>query len=206
LLGTIKEQAIITGGSKRRGETLDTVFVYDKETMETEKLPSMIQVRQSHAAVIVRGNLYVIGGQDTDGRNSATLDTIEVLDLNDPQEWKRLPVRLEKKRFHCSAVVANEHEIYIIGGCGYNFRARSSVEILNVSTNMVSQGPSLLNARFGFSAVFLRNSIVVAGGSDSQIYTLLSCEKLLVSQDVSRWQPLGCDMSIVRTFSKGLAF
>ena len=73
-------------------QTRDSVFVYNKDTMETEALPSMLQARSDHAAVIVGGNLlFVIGGY---GPNGITLNSIEVLDLNDPREWKLFPVRL----------------------------------------------------------------------------------------------------------------
>ena len=48
-------------------QATDSVFVYNKDTMETETLPSMLQARSGHAAVIVGGNLFVIGGYGPDG-------------------------------------------------------------------------------------------------------------------------------------------
>ena len=108
-------RAIITGGTDENNNGTDSVTVYNKETMETEALPSMLQARAFHAAVIVGGNLFVIGGLFVIGSLGDTiLNSIEVLDLNDPLEWKLFPVSLEIARYDCSAVAVNEHEIYIM--------------------------------------------------------------------------------------------
>ena len=92
-----ESKAIITGGRDHENdEVQDSVFIYNKDTMETEALPSMLQARTGHAAVIVGGNLFVIGGY---GPHGIALNSIEVLDLNDPREWKQFPVNLEIARY-----------------------------------------------------------------------------------------------------------
>ena len=73
------------------------------------------------------------------------------------------PVSLEIARCDCSAVAIDEHEIYIIGGCGGG-QILDSVEILNTSTKTISQGPPMLESRCAFAAALIGDSIVVAGG------------------------------------------
>ena len=168
-------RVIITGG-RGDGHLKDSVFAYNKDTMETETLPSMLQARASHAAVIVGGNLFVIGGFGPNGRSNS----IEVLDLNDPREWKQFPVNLEIARYSCSAVAIDEHEIYIIGGFGgHGDQILDSVEILNISTETISQGPPMLESRTEFAAALIGDSIVVAGGWQGQSYTS-TCEQLSI--------------------------
>ena len=164
---------------------------YNKDTMETETLPSMLQARSDHAAVIVGGNLlFVIGGY---GPGGIALNSIEVLDLNDPREWKQFPVNLEIARYGCSAVAIDEHEIYIIGGSGQAGQILNSVEILNTSTKTISQGPSMLESRTGFAAALIGDSIVVAGGWQGRSI-LSACEQLSIrvgsDEEARRWQPL----------------
>ena len=191
-------RVIITGG-RGDGHLKDSVFAYNKDTMETETLPSMLQARECHAAVIVGGNLlFVIGGYGPDGIN---LNSIEVLDLNDPREWKQFPVNLEIARHHCSAVAIGEHEIYVIGGDGDQML--DSVEILNISTETISQGPPMLESRLEYAAVRIGDSIVVTGGFQG------TCEQLSIragsDEGARRWQPLR-SMTTERDCHRGLSF
>ena len=195
-------RAIITGGYENRATT-DTVFVYNIETFETEALPSMLQARSDHAAVIVGGNLlFVIGGYGPNGYTNS----IEVLDLNDPREWKQFPVNLEIARHRCCAVAIDEQEIYIIGGS--NGGQIDSVEILNISAETISQGPPTLESRTEFAAALIGDSIVVAGGWQGQ-YLLSTCEQLSIrvdsDEEARRWQPFH-SMTTERDNHHGLSF
>jgi len=93
-----ESKAIITGGFEHN-KTHDSVSIYNKDTMVTETLPSMLQARSDHAAVIVGGNLLFVIGGDVPG--GITLNSIEVLDLNDPGEWRLFPVKLGEARSGC---------------------------------------------------------------------------------------------------------
>ena len=197
-----ESKAIITGGKNEMGQVTDSVFVYNKDTMETENLPSMLQARAGHAAVVVGGNLFVIGGL---GPSGITMNNIEVLDLNDPREWKLFPVSLEIARYSCSAVAIDEYEIYIIGGYGGG-QILDSVEILNISTETISQGPPMLESRMGFAAALIGDSIVVAGGFQGR--SLSTCEQLSIREGTDedhRWQPLQSKMNISRGYHHGLS-
>jgi hypothetical protein len=84
----------------------DRLIVYNKETTETENLSSINVVRVEMLLwLLVGGNLNIFGGQTNFGN---ILDTIKVLDLKDPQEWKLFTGRLETIRHACSAVVAKQ--------------------------------------------------------------------------------------------------
>lgn len=65
-------RAVITGG-QNHDEAKYSALVYNKDTMETETLPSMLQARWCHAAVIVGGVLFVIGGYAEDLKESTTV-------------------------------------------------------------------------------------------------------------------------------------
>ena len=63
-----KAESLLRVGVLSDDHLKDSVFAYNKDTMETETLPSMLQVREYHAAVIVGGNLlFVIGGYGPNG-------------------------------------------------------------------------------------------------------------------------------------------
>ena len=171
-----ESKAIITGGSYEMVQERDSVFIYNKETLETETLPSMLQARSDHAAVIVGGNLFVIGGY---GPSGITLNSIEVLDLNDPREWRLFPVRLGEARYCCSAVAIDEHEIYIIGGFDGD-QILNSVEILNISTETISEGPSMLEVRAGPAGCANRGLDCCGWRLARSILYLSTCEQLSI--------------------------
>jgi hypothetical protein len=202
-------RAIITGGRKENDEATDSVFIYNKGTMEAEMLPSMLQARSGHAAAIVGSNLFVIGGGE--GPTRISMNSIEVLNLNDLLEWKPYPVSLEVARFHCSAVAFNEHEIYIVGGTSGG-QILDSVEILNTSTETISQGPPMTVPRVAFAASLVGDAIVVTGGvgrlpASGQMAALQSCEQLAPGSDeqASRWKPLH-SMNTGRAGHDGLSY
>ena len=202
------KRAIITGGSDGNTDRpSDSVFVYNKETMETENLPSMLQKRLGHCAIVVGGNLFVIGGYLGPSRIT---NSVEVLDLNDPREWKQFPVSLETVRCSCSAVAVNEHEIFIIGGFDGGGQHLNSVEILNTVTQTISQGPPMLESRHGATAVFLEDFIVVSGDYTGQELTS-ACEQLSIEvssneEEARQWQPLHSNMTVARSQHYGLTF
>ena len=117
------------------------------------------------------------------------------------------PVNLEIARCGCSAVAIDEHEIYIIGGNGGG-QILDSVEILNISTQTIQQGPPMLESRTEFAAALIGDSIVVTGGWPGQSYTS-TCEQLSIrvdsDEEARRWQPLN-SMSKERGYHHGLPF
>ena len=203
-----ESKAIITGGGNESFEGTDCVFMYNKETFETETLPSMLQARWHHAAVIVEANLFVIGGY---GRpDGISLNSIEFLDLNNPREWKMFPASLEISRSDCSTVAVNEHEIYIMGGTSGINQLLDSVEILNTATKTISQGPSMLKKRDRFAAALVGDSIVVAGGWHFGQCSN-ACEQLSIcvgasDEEARRWQPLHSNMNTDRVAHHGVSF
>ena len=64
-------------------------------------------------------------------------------------------------RFTLSEAIAGDHQIL------------DSVEILNISTETISQGPPMLESRMVFAAALIGDSIVVAGGFQGQSYQAL---------------------------------
>ena len=80
-----ESRAIITGGMNNTMKQ-ETLFSSTTRIPWRLKLfPQCFRQGAGHAAVIVGGNLFVIGGY---GPNGISLNSIEVLDLNDPREWK----------------------------------------------------------------------------------------------------------------------
>jgi len=134
--------------------------------------------------------MFVIGGWD---RSHEFLDTIEVLDLENihdlvnPPVWQVLDTRLDIPRMRCVAVVV-ENEIYILGGLITVGRLEtSSVQVLDVNAETLSQGPPLIKARCECATALVGNSILVTGG---QHLGVKSTEFLLVDENDPQWQPL----------------
>jgi len=154
--------------------------------------------------------MFVIGGWDS---SHAYLDTIEVLDLENlhdlenPPVWQMLDARLDTLRMGCAAVVV-ENEIYIIGG-QIARSATPSVQVLDVNTETLSQGPPLTTARCECAAALVGNSILVTGGRRVVVgrrVAVESAECLLVDENDPQWQPLEPNMESPPMYAISVAY
>merc|ERR1711951_85392 len=97
------------GGQEGAG-TLDTVEVYDPQADSWQRVASMPQHLEDHAAAAMGGKIYVTGGWNEDSVNSAY--------VYDPQAdaWTQLASMGTDRRCHASAAVGGK--LYVFGGYG----------------------------------------------------------------------------------------
>jgi len=157
----------IVGGSDGF-KALSDVIAFEVRTRRWHRLPNLPSARRNHAAALLNGCLYVVGGVNAAERELATVD---VLDLKDPKNltWKSL-APMSKSRASLALIAANG-KLFAIGG---HDRATShaSTEIYCPTFNKWIPGPSLTEPRSGAAAVYLPglHSIIVTGGLGGEQY------------------------------------
>lgn len=110
------ESLILVGGSSDN-KCLDTVEMYNFRLRSWTQVSAKLQQARRHcAAVIVEDRyLYVIGGNSTAENSFVDLDTVEVLDLLEPEEFmlcqRCLPFPIRNV-----VALACESRIFIVGG------------------------------------------------------------------------------------------
>ncbi len=112
----------------------------------------------SHAgAIVLRGRIYVPGGELAGGKVS------DILEIYDPHErrWDHAaPLPAGRSRY---ALVAIEGQIYVIGGRDAT-QARSEIFIYNPESDIWSEGPPLPSPRQDAGAAVVSGRIFVVGG------------------------------------------
>lgn len=119
--------------------------------------------RSESASVLLKGKIYVIGGQD---RYAHPLDNVEVYDIK-LDKWSvaaPLPVPLD----HASADVYNDR-IYFIGGRGFNDTASSKLFIYDPISNKWAQGRDMITPRYGLTSNFINGTLYVIGGKNTKL-------------------------------------
>ena len=98
-----KGNVVLIGGVNEKGETLNTVAMYDIKTGQIKMLPCLNQKRALSAAVIAGNVIIVMGGYDY--QTKTTLDSVECLDLN-TSVWRELSP-MTSKRSYAPAVLTS---------------------------------------------------------------------------------------------------
>ena len=96
-----RDNAIVIGGSDKRGTALNTVVMYNVKTQQSHRLPSMRYKRCACTAVVVGNNMVVLGGLDERWRE---LKSVEVFNF-ELNTWQELPEMSQARYFHTAVVV-----------------------------------------------------------------------------------------------------
>ena len=91
-----KGNVISIGGINEKGQTLNTVVMYDVKTGKIKMLPSLNHKRLGSAAVIGGNVIIVMGGYDYTTKRR--LSSVECLDLN-TNVWRELSPMTTKRSF-----------------------------------------------------------------------------------------------------------
>ena len=93
------------------------VWIYDVTDKQWTRGPSLIKYRNSHSCMVDQKTetIYVLGGSDSRGYPSKTLQTLEFKDTN--ATWKMGP-ELRENIIHSAAVSSKSNRFigYLIGG------------------------------------------------------------------------------------------
>ena len=135
-----------------------TLEVYDPATDTWQSLAPMPSPRVAPVAVVLNGEIYVIGGFDPYYYWSAN-PTVEIYNIA-TNTWRTGP----KLPYGCSwaaGVVLND-KIYVLGGVGYHYY--NTTQIFDPSTNTWTLGPPFTGGRYLCAATTYNGKIYLIGG------------------------------------------
>jgi len=137
-----------------------------------EPLPDLPAGRSSHDAVVAGRVLYVVGGWEMRGpdEDSVWADTVLVLDLDEPTEWRAIPAPFKRRAL---AAGTTGDRIYAFGGLTPDAGPQLRVDVLDIATGEWSRGPDLPQAGslqgFGVAAMSHRNRMFMSQ-ADGKVY------------------------------------
>ena len=134
---------VVIGGTMQSDSYTNSVIVWDPSTKRWRNGPSLNDRRRDLVAVVCRGKVYAIGGDN----NNTTLDTFDSIQVSSVLEmterttttrqnnnqWTRLQCRLSSPRLHCAAVTIHNCYIIILGGVNVMGQPLSSVDIMDTA-------------------------------------------------------------------------
>ena len=145
---------------------------FDPETGEWESLADLPEPRSSHDAVVIRDELYVVGGWRLGGEKPVWHETAWMADLSqDKIAWIRLPDPPFQRR--ALALGHLDGKLYVIGGMQPKGGPTTRVDVFDPARGKWSQGASMIDTRadadrgkgmegFGASAYTLGGRLIVS--------------------------------------------
>jgi hypothetical protein len=91
-----KEHVILIGGVNEKGQSLNSVVMYDVKRGKVKMLPSLIHRRAGSAAIITGNVIVAMGGYDY--KTETYLNSVEFLDLG-TNVWRELSPMTTKRAF-----------------------------------------------------------------------------------------------------------
>lgn len=161
----------IIGGSNQEGVRLDSVERVDLRTGRAEPWARLKVARRHHRAMILAGKIYVLGGT-TGPRNPQDPLSEELADYagDDPPIAEGMPPSLiapsENLLLPASLPSSRIDGTVSRGGSrsGSGFSYVSAVEVIDLTTGRVSEGPAMPLAKALFGCVTVAGKIMVIGG------------------------------------------
>ena len=106
------------GGALRFGLTLRSAEVFDTVTNTWQSLPAMVHTRSWAGAAVIRGHVYMVGGDATFASSERLPPT---------GNWQKLPPMNEARMYFSTAVIADS--LYVCGGMGRTLLERYDPEV-----------------------------------------------------------------------------
>jgi N-acetylneuraminic acid mutarotase len=176
------------GHALAAGGGATTAAVYDPVTDTWAPTGTMVTVQQDPTATpLADGQVLVVGG------NSSTGVALATSELYDPstRAWVATHAAMNTPRFGHTATLQVDGRVMVAGGCtasscGHG-QITATTEFYDPASGYWYPGPSMVQARFGASAVRMADgNVLVAGGSDYCCTTYDSAERFtptLVTDD-----------------------
>ena len=136
------------------------VEVYDPTTDSWSRRSGAPTRRGAHAAAVVDGRIYVIGG--TVNPTTSFLRTVEMYDPS-TDTWEVLDAMPTPRSMFPAATI--DGKIYAIGGLSTGRRAIAKVDVFDVHDGTWSDGRELPGDRFDPAAVALNGRVYAIGGA-----------------------------------------
>ena len=164
---TSKEHLIVAGGSTGPGlaYNINTVEVMDTKTLVWSTVASLPHHYKRASATICGDHLYMLGGDDDDGKTKSVLtcSLTELLQSSSSSSsvWHRV-ADVPAFRSTCAAV---NGQLLAVGGCDKDDKATAAIHKYNPTTNSWDHISNMPTARYdSFVAVLPTNEIMVVGG------------------------------------------
>ena len=160
---------IVSGGVSAEGWTPSTlVDVYDILTGEWSRLPDMLAGRWAFTSVVVKSQLIVGGGMTS---NHLRSNTVEVLSLDNPEEFKSLP---STSCYGCTLVAPCDNILATGGWASPDKGCKTvcnTVERLDENAVKWSRTSSMEHSRGSHGACATKDgSVVVVGGANGESF------------------------------------
>jgi N-acetylneuraminic acid mutarotase len=154
MAASVDGRLYVLGGFDATGfNPVDSAWVLDPAAVAWTEIADLPKPVGAGAAVAIDGLIYLAGGFPG-GRSLLVYDP--TVDL-----WEGLGP-MSHPREH-TAAVAFEGDLWVLGG-RWDGEVRRDVEIFDPETGSWSPGPEMTEARSGFGAATIGDSIIVAGG------------------------------------------
>ena len=157
-----KDIIYVIGGKNSKNNALATVEYFDPGERKWKISGELLQAREALTAVVLHDTMFAIGGGMTTV-DTNHLNNVEYWDAQE-RKWKIYPLwRLYQPRVSMATVVVN-NIAYTFGGSYYgpvDYVERFSS---GSRTELVTRMP---NPRYSFTAVAVRDSIYIIGGTSN---------------------------------------
>lgn len=166
---SLKSDAIIlaggcTSGNKNFGvgyfcETFSKeAYAFYPSTENFEQLPDMPVKRYRHAAAVIDGKIYLVGGRNQDESNPENSDElVKQIDVYDPVEnkWSVLMELPDSYALSDNAAVAYDGKLYVMGGYNKDYGVTfDTVFSIDVESKQIEDHAPMLEKRGDAHAVY----------------------------------------------------
>ena len=182
-------------------EAQSAVFVYDFNTEEWAESTPLPEPRGEHTAVVIDGNIYVVGGRFKETPDAANFndhfDTASLI-VFDPttEEWSPAPDMPTARNSHAAAVI--EGKMYVVGG--RQFVEQENGEYANVNVaSLEAYDPEaeswetlapLPQAAGGITAAAVEGKLYVFGGEQWVPEPMVIAESWVYDPALDQWTAL----------------
>jgi len=130
-------------------DVTDKVYAFYPATGVFEELQSMLSTRYRHAATVIGGKLYVVGGRDDE---EAMVAGVDVYDRKS-NSWSTLRTLPDQYLTSDNAAFDHEGKLYVVGGYDEEYNAKTSVLEIDLDTKGIVPMTGMQTPRGDASAV-----------------------------------------------------
>ncbi len=153
----VREGILVTGGYN--GSTpVSQCWLLSTSTYQWSSLPDLNSGRARHASVSVGGQVYVIGGEGSDGKEMSSMECLKTF----CGKWETFP-DLPKAVVHPMAVSHGQY-IYVFGGTDMEWNHSQSVFAYGANSKSWQKLADMPQICFFGSAVVWKDSVYIVGG------------------------------------------
>jgi len=177
---------------------IPAVEVYDPATDSWEKKADMPDSRAAHAAGVVRGRIYILGGISG---TAAAMNTPETVQEYDPVNdiWaEKAPLQVLKRAYH-DAVAVNG-KIYVVGGGEGEDNGAGGVKILGYTPDTEEYDPATDTWSNGDNMPTTRTDMAI-GVVDGKIYAVGGWKNGAFLSVVEEYTPPGWPFPVSQSVS-----